>query len=303
MAHIFPEVEFIGEQVYVIVHCTKCGVKAKKYKYTRGPFPEYVYFDENDVRLRVAPPCTDLKKEITNISHVLNNAAATIKEIVAIKESVSLPVKERTLKAHKFIKEDIQSVEMSREGKFTYACACGLRMVKYKSGASAYYNFEGKLQSTTPYECNIEYVRGYVPKKKESKTFDGIVDKLTVEALVEAKRPVVTFIIEEAPLVIDEKLLQKYEEVNHIDEGLPTLNNNHWKPLPKDDKVNILAEKLCNNNILTNDEARLVEAYTVINLMHEDMVKAGLRTMGRNMAGRLLYSSGYQEKVKHLESK
>ena len=52
---------------------------------------------------------------------------------------------------------------------------------------------------------------------------------------------------------------------------------------------------------LTDVEARLKDAYVIIQVLYEDAVTAGLRSAGRQMAGRLLYSAGYQETIKHLE--
>lgn len=49
-------------------------------------------------------------------------------------------------------------------------------------------------------------------------------------------------------------------------------------------------------------EARLKDAYVIINLLYEEAVTAGRMTTGRRMAGTLLYSAGYQEKVKELEN-
>jgi len=53
---------------------------------------------------------------------------------------------------------------------------------------------------------------------------------------------------------------------------------------------------------LTETEARLKDAYIILNLMYREMVEAGLQTQGRRMAGRLLYSVDYEEVVKKLES-
>ncbi len=48
--------------------------------------------------------------------------------------------------------------------------------------------------------------------------------------------------------------------------------------------------------------AQLKDAYIIINLLYEEAVTAGLRTPGRAMAGRLLYSAGYGETVKQIEN-
>ena len=53
---------------------------------------------------------------------------------------------------------------------------------------------------------------------------------------------------------------------------------------------------------ITEPEARLKDAYVIINLLFEEMVEAGMQTKGRQIAGRLLYSAGYAETVKHLEN-
>lgn len=54
---------------------------------------------------------------------------------------------------------------------------------------------------------------------------------------------------------------------------------------------------------LTESDARLKDAYVIINLLYEEMVVAGVNSKGRQMAGRLLYSAGYAETVKQLENK
>lgn len=56
------------------------------------------------------------------------------------------------------------------------------------------------------------------------------------------------------------------------------------------------------NNRLTPIESQLLDAYIILNIMFEDMVSAGVRTQGREMAGRLLYSAGYQKALKEIES-
>lgn len=67
------------------------------------------------------------------------------------------------------------------------------------------------------------------------------------------------------------------------------------RPLPK--SLPTIAQPIRMNN----HEARLHEALVLINVMYEDMVVNGLRTAGRSMAGRFLYSAGYTEVVKELE--
>jgi len=49
-------------------------------------------------------------------------------------------------------------------------------------------------------------------------------------------------------------------------------------------------------------DARLKDAYIIINLLYQESVAAGRMTPARRMAGTLLYSAGYQEIVKKLES-
>jgi hypothetical protein len=53
---------------------------------------------------------------------------------------------------------------------------------------------------------------------------------------------------------------------------------------------------------IAEPDARLKDAYIIINLLFEEMVTAGMITKGRQMAGRLLYSAGYAETVKYLEN-
>jgi hypothetical protein len=54
---------------------------------------------------------------------------------------------------------------------------------------------------------------------------------------------------------------------------------------------------------IAEPDARLKDAYVIINLLFEEMVTAGINSKGRQMAGRLLYSAGYAETVKYLENK
>lgn len=48
--------------------------------------------------------------------------------------------------------------------------------------------------------------------------------------------------------------------------------------------------------------ARLKDALVIINVLFEEMVTAGMRTPGRAMAGRMLFSNGYEETVKQIEN-
>lgn len=62
------------------------------------------------------------------------------------------------------------------------------------------------------------------------------------------------------------------------------------------------AEQAAKRNNLAEGDARLKDAYIVINLLYADLVAAGLWTPGRRMAGTLLYSACYAETVKKLEN-
>ena len=57
------------------------------------------------------------------------------------------------------------------------------------------------------------------------------------------------------------------------------------------------------SQFFNTDEARLKELCVLVQAMYEDMVAHNVRTNSRNMAGRLLYSTGHGELVKHINSK
>lgn len=53
---------------------------------------------------------------------------------------------------------------------------------------------------------------------------------------------------------------------------------------------------------LTEPEATLKDALIIINVLYEDLAAAGIRSNGRQMAGRFLYSNGYTQTVKNLQA-
>lgn len=53
----------------------------------------------------------------------------------------------------------------------------------------------------------------------------------------------------------------------------------------------------------TDTEARLRESIVTIKLMYEDMVKHGVDTKSRRIAGTFLHSQGYEQLVKELDKR
>lgn len=50
-------------------------------------------------------------------------------------------------------------------------------------------------------------------------------------------------------------------------------------------------------------DAKLIDAYIIIKTMYEDLVKAGVNSTGRKMAGRLLYSEEFEQFKNRVKGK
>jgi hypothetical protein len=315
--HIFNKPEYPDMTVYAKIRCSLCGQNAKQLKWKST---DVVYYDEEWNRL--------FDTSTGNNTIVFCGAKKAIKEEVKPPLEIFSPVNTEV----KFTNRHRFKVESTApNGDIYKKCDCGLKMMVYvKTKSMAYFGANGAKTNMVPNGCpndNKKPVvevekRHYTPRKSEihnSKADNThiITEKPAVEKAIEPAGKIMQMELElikpvqsvDLDFTIgDLKAVQPEQEPpaeynwpksNHEEKMLEDFSNNILKSndsiLGKDFK-----KALPSLSKLTGDEARLVEAYVVINLMYEDMVKKDIYCESRDIAGRLLYSSSYAEKVREL---
>lgn len=274
MEHQFPPPQQVLTTLYEVVSCQHCGQKARRYKFEPKVL---VYYDETGKCSKYSTaPCP----------------GPTVKELQPLGKIADDPNnwksdEEKSMKAsgrHKFKLH----IETHPKGKILI-CECGLKMLEYENGLKAYLNDDNKIRAKMPHACTIA-------RSKDKNDVKRKIKPRQTQIKEQSSKPI--FI----PNPIPSKVVQ-YKEKPEVEEDIQdVVTRTPVKPITLATKSTFTTATTPFKS-MTNDEARLFEAYVIINVMYEEMVKNNLRTQGRYMAGTLLYSAGYVEKIKHLESK
>lgn len=268
--HKFTEPVYTADAVVAFVKCIYCGQIGRRYKYK----PETIaYYKEDHTMIPqgVIPKCS--------------NALAEKKE-AKIESETTIINPQTPSGRHEF---KISPVQNNPDGVL-YACACGVIALRVHGRKNMAYLSENGSRYPKPFKvCDI-----LREKKQAGITGEWRTYTKRKSAIHDSKA--------EAPIVVPKPLEYSTQVVtDQVKDNIRvvTKESNDKTVLTK--TANPVTTSSGNYSIVT--AAQLNDAYVILNIMYEEMAKAGLRTKGREMAGRLLYSNGYREVVKEMETK
>ena len=261
--HKFIRVEMPEDKISVFEYCA-CG--AKSIRYRSG---SRVNVDDSGILAKAGScPLGEITRTVTK-----NTRGPKPKAVITPVEQK--PLEEGATGRHKFIR-----VEPEEGAKFVMeSCLCGIISKRWISGGRDFYDGEGKATKITP-KCTVAHT---IPKVKKEKKVKVIFSREIKREAIGMKDLGTVNI--QSPTV---------EEIVKASQHIPL----HTTMIGEQAESRFAPRRK-----LEECEARLVDAYVIIKVLYEDAVKAGINTTGRNMAGRLLYSAGFEEFKKMVESR
>lgn len=180
-------------------------------------------------------------------------------------------------KRHQFEKNHVQPGHSVIE-----RCECGLVSKRFASGIRHYQQADGVFKQGEAPTCTLDGQRESILRvKPEVQAMRKAASKALANGEPLRSPPDMTKEQQDAQVARVKKLTEPHEARY---QARQTLKTTQERP-----------------DLMSEAEARLKDAYILINVLFEEIVTAGMRTPGRQMAGRLLYSAGYAEIVKNLE--
>lgn len=187
-------------------------------------------------------------------------------------------------------------------------CACGARRRKYASGASAYFQADGTIMPTpTP-----PHIEGVSDERREPKE-PAPAEHLPRRGRPPGKRPSQNHVPGGTIFAVSdekkaERVREREKEIKKVLEWPASMTKEKQdaevkrvKDLMAPHEERYQREQLAKVGIVAEHDARLKDAYVIINLLYADLVAARIWSVGRRMAGTFLYSAGYTAYVKQIE--
>lgn len=308
MPHKFRTPAFDRHQTFATVYCLFCGEEAKQYKY--GGYINYS--DGKGGWTRIPTKCKhdEKKPKPTYVPPSTQLTFGDGKPVNVSNEDVEEESKKTTdVRGHKFDRKEINPGEAFVVEK----CECGARSLRYPDGKRL---ISGDSKTVCPLTDNVSSITESTRHKFEKKEI-GPGENSTIEYCIKcglkskryanngrvyylngkqaSKVPVCAKIstISEELCVKDNDISEKTEvthesvtAISEIEEKIETLTTKQEK------------EEIGSKNEF---ESKLFDSYVIIKLMYEDMVRAGIDSKSRRMAGRLLYSNGFEDFIKSIE--
>lgn len=295
------ENDWVDGDIFTKKNCKNCGILAKLPKYDHDSIVFYQKGSDYK-REKAEPNCT--KRVMSNLhGHTPKPESVKIKPAAPAKQDTADFISEKAVDT----KSDLQSRSTTRskhrfvlvaEGEQNYIADAKYRVLKcqdcecytreYGVGYRSYHLPNMKQVSKSP-DCSTfkgEYVENLIKElaiPKTRKAYKKRQPKLDPE------------IVQEAYRVLDENG-DTSKEINDSTTSVVIVNH---EDVPAISFINQLSPE----SKLSPMEAVTRDSVIIIQVMYEEMVKSGMYTKGRNMAGSFLYSQGYKTLVDELNKK